>query len=270
MSESTGERVSLESSQQSIEELLIYFLHERTYRHAMTYVEGKTVLEFGCGDGYGTRMLAERAVQVTGIDVSLQTIEAARLKYAARNLHFQHVRDVSEADLPFAERTFDVVVSFQVIEHVASPDRYLMEAARVLKKGGVILVSTPNAAARLLPFQNPWNKFHLKEYTPAQLKDQLAHHFHDIRLNGLSFQPPWLEVETRRANRNKWTLFPLTHICVPDAVRRKLLQGVWSLSRRLRRPPGLAAATGPLPVIEDAIVTSDVTRAPSLLAIAHK
>jgi 2-polyprenyl-3-methyl-5-hydroxy-6-metoxy-1,4-benzoquinol methylase len=264
MAEYTSERVSPDEYSSSTEDRLIFLLHQKTYLFALDYVGAKNVLDFGCGDGYGTRMLAERSAVILGIDVDPAAIELARKKYSHPSLAFRHIGGLP---LPFESESFDVVLSFQVIEHVDDVPFYLEEIHRILKKGGRFLLTTPNAKSRLLFFQNPWNKHHLREYTPGQLTQVLTPDFQIEHVHGLTYTPDWIAVENRRVYRNKWLLWPLSNKLVPDSLRRRLLQSVWNFAHRKDVQPRSSVAR--LPKIDDVVVTSsDVPASPSLLVIS--
>ena len=102
---------------------------------------GPKILDSGCGDGAVTAPLARKYV-VTGIDVSEKNLRNAR------KLGLHAVRhDFCLKKLPFRDEEFDTVVSNQVIEHIYDTDFYLEELHRVLKRGGVLLMLTPNAVS---------------------------------------------------------------------------------------------------------------------------
>ncbi len=87
--------------------------------------------------------------------------------------------------LPFQAETFDVVTSFQVIEHLADTSAYLAEIARVLKPGGLAMFTTPNAPIRLDPGMRPWNKFHVREFEAVELAETLQTAFSKVAVRGL-------------------------------------------------------------------------------------
>jgi 2-polyprenyl-3-methyl-5-hydroxy-6-metoxy-1,4-benzoquinol methylase len=187
----TSERVSPDQ-QPTVEDQLIFQMHFKTYEHAASFVKNKTVLDIGSGDGYGSYYLKGQAQKVIGVDVAKESIEAANQKYQAAHLEFNHL---TSDTLPFKEHTFDLVVAFQVIEHVPDEKLFLKEIHRVLKPGGRVILSTPNAKIRLLFFQNPWNKFHIQEFTQEDLSNLLKVNFTDIQFWGLSLQEPYLSIE---------------------------------------------------------------------------
>jgi SAM-dependent methyltransferase len=146
---------------------LIYAEHVARYRFAAQLAKGRRVLDAGCGEGYGTALLAAAgATSVVGVDVDEPTIEHARERYGGE---FQ-VADLVE--LPFADGAFDLVVCFEAIEHVADAPRTVAELRRVLADEGILAISTPNPAEYATE-----NEFHIREYTPDELDELLAQHF---------------------------------------------------------------------------------------------
>jgi len=114
--------------------------HLARYAYARRYAEGRRVLDAGCGTGYGSAELAQSALVVTGIDVAPQAIEFARATYPIPSLRFL----VSScAVMPFPENAFDLVVAFEVIEHLPDHRAFLQECARVLTRHGLFIVSSP-------------------------------------------------------------------------------------------------------------------------------
>ncbi len=156
--------------------------HEHWHRYAFArrFVTGKRVLDVACGEGYGSVLLAEVADHVVGVDIDPEAIAHAREKYAARgNLRFEHG---SATVLPFPERSVDVVVSFETIEHLAKDDqpRMLAECARVLKDPGVLVLSAPNRLeySDARGYRNP---FHLHEHARGELERLLEREFSAMR-----------------------------------------------------------------------------------------
>lgn len=153
-------------------------LHLRRYAFAAPFCLGGDVLDAACGVGYGTAHLAQEARNVLGIDVDTETIEYARVRYALPNVRFD-VMDLHELDLP--GESFDTVVSFETIEHVAEPEAALSELARVLRSGGALVVSTPNAR---ISTRTPANPHHLQEWSPADFETFLRRNFDSVELYG--------------------------------------------------------------------------------------
>lgn len=225
--EPSGERVIEDAYRNSLGGYVIYLMHMASYRFARNYCAGLRVLDLGCGSGYGAATLADTAGSMVAVDVSSEAIAFASARYLAPNLSFQQI-DV-DGPLPFADQEFDVVLSFQVIEHVADEAAYLREARRVLRTGGVMIIATPDRTLRLLPLQKPWNRWHLREYSAAALQRVVAPWLHIESMLRMGATDEIARVETRRYRRTKWALLPVTLPFIPETVRRWALDAVHRL-----------------------------------------
>lgn len=159
--------------------------HLKPYEFLRQEAKGKTVLEIGCGDGYGSAYLAEAARKVTGIDYEDAVIYQAQNKYIRANLKFMRM---DAANLQLTDNSFDIVCSFQVIEHIAQDRllRYLSEVRRVLKDDGKFYLSTLNMEhAVKSPFTYKKHPAHCKEFTLETLKDILCSVFSKVEIYGL-------------------------------------------------------------------------------------
>jgi SAM-dependent methyltransferase len=143
--------------------------HEVAYRFALPYVTDKRVLEVGCGEGYGTALLAGEAAQVVGLDYDALTVAHAGARYRQANF----VR-ANLAALPLPDAAVDVVATLQVIEHVWNHGEFVRECLRVLRPGGQLLVTTPNRLTFSPGRDTPVNLFHTKEFTAAELAGLLT------------------------------------------------------------------------------------------------
>lgn len=178
MAEFTGERV--------IPELVDADLlneHLARYRFAKRFAamlgESARILDAGCGTGYGTAELAASA-SVTGTDISAEAVEHAHSRYRSERVRF--IQGSCER-LPFSDAAFDLLVAFEVIEHLDGWQDLLSEAARVLRPGGVLLVSTPNRdyyeQSRGEAGPNP---FHRHEFDYAEFQESLSARFAHVRI----------------------------------------------------------------------------------------
>ncbi|TSC72663.1 MAG: putative glycosyltransferase [Parcubacteria group bacterium Gr01-1014_38] len=155
----TGERVIPELQQGDP----ILVEHLLRYMFSCAFARGKRVLDVACGSGYGSQMLADAGARaVYSIDRDEKTIAYARERHGAENIRFLAA---DALDLPLADRSVDLVVSFETIEHLKDVQRFLREIKRVLDQEGMLLLSTPNRET--YPGENP---FHTREFTPAELE----------------------------------------------------------------------------------------------------
>lgn len=152
----------------------IAYEHWHRYAFARQWISGKKVLDIACGEGYGSALLAETASEVVGADINKETLTLAARTYHTRpNLHF--IASSCDA-LSLTTASFDVVVSFETIEHIATQAGMLGEINRVLKPEGVLCISSPNKA-QYSDERNYKNPFHVKELYQEELIDLLAPHF---------------------------------------------------------------------------------------------
>jgi SAM-dependent methyltransferase len=154
-------------------------IHQRllkAYYLAQPYIHGK-VLEIGCGEGRGIDLLAPIAEEFMAIDKIGAVIESLAAKYPA--YEFRQVSIPPFSGIP--SNSYDVVVSFQVIEHIREDKYYLQEIFRVLKPGGKAILTTPNICKTLT--RNPW---HVREYTAEQLTALAQEVFDAVEMKGVA------------------------------------------------------------------------------------
>lgn len=113
--------------------------HEVVYEQLAPRCTRREVLEAGCGEGYGADLIARLAKRVIGLDYD----DAAVAHVTARYPRVEAVQG-NLAELPLPDAAVDVVVNFQVIEHLWDQAQFIAECARVLRPGGLLMISTPN------------------------------------------------------------------------------------------------------------------------------
>lgn len=147
--------------------------HLHRYAIAKEMVKDKTVLDIACGEGYGANLLAISAKQVTGVDIDVSTITAASKKYKKTNLSF--ITGKVEA-IPLPDHSFDVVVSFETLEHTGEHTKMIQEIKRVLKPGGILIISTPEKKnySDVTGYVNP---FHVKELYEHEFRTLISQFF---------------------------------------------------------------------------------------------
>ncbi len=217
--EAIGERVFEDAYLASPSRYLIYLFHIVTYKFAIPYVQGKRVLDYGCGSGYGTHALAPYCSEIIGADIAPDAIQYASSHYNAANLRYQCIQSANEAALPFPDGSFDTVLSFQVIEHIPDTFHYLSEIERILKPGGTFVCSTPDRSTRLLPLQKPWNIWHIREYNDIEFQKMMNSVFSEVDVLKMGGTPSVLAPELRRTQLAKWLTLPFTLPLVPEFFR---------------------------------------------------
>jgi SAM-dependent methyltransferase len=165
----------------------IVALHLKRYAFALPWCRDREVLDAACGVGYGSAFLAERGARhVLGLDVSEEAVAYARSRYAGPGVEF-HVADLQELDLP--ERSLDAVCSFETIEHLDEPERFVERAARALRPEGAFVASTPRVNVTT---RSPDNPFHRIELARGDFEQLLRRSFEEVELFGQR------RVQTRR------------------------------------------------------------------------
>jgi ubiquinone/menaquinone biosynthesis C-methylase UbiE len=150
--------------------------HIMRYIFAAAFARSKKVLDIACGAGYGSCYLADYGAEyVIGADMSRNALSYATCHYRRDNLHFLQGDAVH---LPFRDGTFDVVASFETIEHIAEYDEYLREMKRVLSPGGVFICSTPHIKYTKHP------PYHVKEFCPDEFFELMENTFGAVQKYG--------------------------------------------------------------------------------------
>lgn len=170
----TGERfVPTEQGQIRLE-------HYHRYATVLDAVAGKKVLDLACGEGYGSNLMAELAHSVVGVDVSFESVQHAAAAYQKANLTFCQG---NAAALNFSDASFDVVVSFETVEHLAEQAEMIQEIRRVLRRDGFLIISSPNRPI-YSEASGEHNKFHVKELDYDEFDVLLKTQFPSVQYYG--------------------------------------------------------------------------------------
>jgi 2-polyprenyl-3-methyl-5-hydroxy-6-metoxy-1,4-benzoquinol methylase len=260
--------VSEKEEWKSIDEFILFLRHKKAYQFASDFCQNKNVLDYGCGSGYGTALLANRANETVGVDINEQVIDFCVTAYNFPNLLFQKINN--DLHLPFKDKHFDVVVSFQVIEHIPDVQKYLLELKRLLKDDGILFIATPNKKYRLLPFQKPWNRDHIREYSLREFNRELAHVFSRVEILGVYGTDEINSIEYNRVKQRPFQIYiikPLKRIMriVLPSLKHELLHGNEKVSNT---PPDVNLLRKYS--LNDIIVGNKVSDCLEFLAICYK
>jgi len=214
--EYTGERMVPEGVDNNT-----FWEHIYRYRFATKYIHGKDVLDIASGEGYGTAALTQGGSKsVIGVEIDLKSVEHSREKY---NID---VRQGDATKIPLVDNSVDVVISFETVEHIVDTSAFISECARVLRPGGMIVISTPNVAEYNVNSDPMNNPYHCSEMTEQQFANLLeskfnrATIFHQYPVSA----PRWsisslrLPASVWRSTRLVWRLRSLSQHRHPDTT----------------------------------------------------
>lgn len=181
-------------------------IHQRllqAYYLAKNYIHGE-VLEIGCGEGRGISLLAPEAISYTAVDKIGKVIDTLSLQHPEIKFIQSNIPPMSELE----SNSYDVVISFQVIEHIKKDKEYLQEIHRVLKSGGTAIITTPNIKKTLS--RNPW---HIREYTAEQLSQLAKKVFDKVEMKGVAGNEKVMEYyEMNKQSVRKITRFDIFNL----------------------------------------------------------
>ncbi len=169
----------------------LYNEHVARYLFTKQFIKNKKVLDLGCGTGYGSKVMAEVAQKVVGADISSEAINYAKKHFNTTNISF-HIEDCSRLGL--ADKSFDAVVSFEVIEHIKDYTGLVREAKRVLTDDGIFILSTPNK--KYTEEKGETNPYHVHEFYYDEFDHLLKEFFGEVQIlaenhcQGISISSP--------------------------------------------------------------------------------
>jgi SAM-dependent methyltransferase len=224
--------------------------HVARYLFAATHAQGRRVLDAATGTGYGARLLRiQGAAQVVGVDIDAAEIERARQRFAMEGVEYQ-ADDCQQLDK--VPGTFDVVCSFETIEHLPDPEAFLRAVGRHLKPDGLLIISTPDRVATP-PFVagRPDNIYHLCEWYRDEFAAMLSRHFGQVDMLA-QVESAAVKARTEAVEALQQGLTWANPLFI--TLWRKL-PGVRNKTRPWKRLAGLAApASGDYPIVPVAAV----------------
>jgi 2-polyprenyl-3-methyl-5-hydroxy-6-metoxy-1,4-benzoquinol methylase len=239
-------------------------IHQRLFKAyvvAADYVSGD-VLEVGCGEGRGVSILMEHARSFTAVDKIQPVVEKLQKEYPSGTFISMNIPPLSG----IGDNMYDLVASFQVIEHIKEDELFLKEIHRVLKPGGIALLTTPNRKMSLS--RNPW---HVREYLPDELKNLASRIFASVELKGITGNDKvmsyYQENKKSVARFTRWDVLNLQHR-LPSALLRIPYEILNRWNRNKLQGSDQTLVSGIRH--EDYIVTAKPSEALDLLLIARK
>jgi SAM-dependent methyltransferase len=213
------------------DEYLLYLRHLFTYEFAAKALpRDSIVLEIGCGEGYGSSLL------YGSTSCSFQLYDGRRI--------------------PFKDNSFLACVSFQVVEHLNYDRNFVSEVRRVLRKGGVFILTTPNRAYRLRPGQKPFNPFHVREYYYWELENLLKPFFGEVKVLGITATEEVREIETRRVRPSVYASLDRLNLrrFMSEGTRKEVVAILDRLRFRAREPEDFRVkySTRDFQIVDDA------------------
>jgi 2-polyprenyl-3-methyl-5-hydroxy-6-metoxy-1,4-benzoquinol methylase len=239
-------------------------IHQRLYKAyvvAKDYVKGD-VLEVGCGEGRGIALLEPLATSFTAVDKIKPVIDSLQKQYPQARFASMNIPPLSG----ITDDSYDLVVSFQVIEHIQDDGLFLQEINRVLKPGGTALLTTPNRTLSLT--RNPW---HIREYTAGELEMLAKKIFRVTEMKGITGNAKvmrYYEENKKSVQRfTRWDILDLQH-----KIPASLLRVPYEILNRWNRNKLQASGNDLVRSIshQDYLIADDPTAALDLLLIVKK
>lgn len=193
----TGERASLSD---------INGMNLARYEFVLPFVKNKRVLELGCGSGYGTSFLADNGVKkILAFDSSAKSIDFASTNFKNKKITYKCVNIESIRNIG----KFNIAISFEVIEHLTSPEVLLKLVKSSLVNEGKFIVSTPNRYQSSYDGNKPSNPYHIREYFPQEFSDLLKKFFKKVDLYGIFLSSSKVGIEKDVHKTWNWKLASL-------------------------------------------------------------
>ncbi|HEY5917380.1 MAG TPA: methyltransferase domain-containing protein [Chryseolinea sp.] len=239
-------------------------IHQRLFKAyvvAADYVRGD-ILEIGCGEGRGVATLLERVNSFTAVDKIKEAIEELQKRFPSGKFISMNLPPLTS----LGDNTYDFVISFQVIEHIENDALYLKEIHRVLKPGGMALLTTPNRKMSLS--RNPW---HVREYLPEELSTLARKFFSNVEMKGITGNEKVMKYyEENKKSVRRFTRFDIFNL--QYNLPASILRIPYEILNRWNRNNLQSTDRGLVSDIkhQDYIVVDDATNALDLLLIVKK
>ncbi|OBF81104.1 SAM-dependent methyltransferase [Mycobacterium sp. 852002-51163_SCH5372311] len=219
--------------------------HQVVYERLAPRCAGRVVLEAGCGEGYGADLIADVASRVVAVDYDESAVAHVRSRYPR-----VEVTQANLADLPLPDASVDVVVNFQVIEHLWDQGQFVRECLRVLRPSGLLMMSTPNRITFSPGRDTPVNPFHTRELNADELTELLVEAgFSDVSISGVFHGPRLREIDARHGGS-----------IIDAQIARAVADAPW--------PADLIADVASVTTADFEIETRDIDNSLDLIAIA--
>ena len=219
--------------------------HQVVYQRLASRCADREVLEAGCGEGYGADLIAGVARRVVAVDYDAAAVAHVRTRYPR-----VEVMQANLAELPLPDASVDVVVNFQVIEHLWDQPQFVAECARVLRPSGLLMVSTPNRITFSPGRDTPINPFHTRELNADELTELLVDAgFAQVSISGLFHGPRLREMDARHGGS-----------IIDTQIAHAVADTPW--------PPGLASDVAAVTTDDFDMVATDIDDSLDLIAIA--
>ena len=264
---------SLHSGERPLPWGVNYLRHLVNYRFLMPFVAGRRVLDVGCGSGYGAALLGQGAAEVTGVDLSEESVRYAKAHFASGNVSFQHVAG-GELLAHFPEGSFTAVTCIMVIEHIPRVERFVEAVARLLPPGGLFCVATNNR--EVLSPKDLGFHFHERELTPAETTELLAPYFERLEFYGL-FENDRIQKAEEVTTRGKALFTRVTQAdllklrrLIPQKLRKTMGQGINRFIHRRVAPLGAEVAPDEIQESDFSLRAESYSQALHFLCIARR
>jgi SAM-dependent methyltransferase len=229
--------------------------HEAAYQLVRQRLAQGRVLDLGCGSGHGTASLAAHHPRVVGLD---------RIPPDARHRGAGHFVRADLRGLPFAPASFELVLSFQVIEHLEDPAEYLEGIARLMTPTGAAVLTTPN-----LLMSDGVNPFHVHEYMADELGERLRARFHEVEILGVGATEPVLAYLAARSARIR-RIMHLDPLGLRNLLPRPLVEWLFGRLAKLVRRRTASDEGAPEVGWRDFPLGAADDRCLDLLAVCHR